>query len=268
MTKERVVSVVCLCVAIWPPVAQAQTAGWNPIGPERGTAFVIAVDPQNPSTVFAGTKGGVFKSTDGGSEWFPTNLGLPTPESFPENGGPNINALAVHPQDGSTLYAGPTFISFFGEPVGRGVFASRDGGAGWHAANAGIESLSLLSLAIDRPTPTTLYLVGRVSTNTPQVYASTDGGSTWAVANVGMGTNAALSLSIDPTTSSTLYAGTGSGVFKSIDGGASWTASSAGCRRARSRPSRSIGTYRHTSLPPPLERAFSRAATEAQLGRR
>ncbi|HEY7189415.1 MAG TPA: hypothetical protein VH436_22815, partial [Vicinamibacterales bacterium] len=80
MIKERVVFVVCLCVltcAICAPAAQAQTAGWNPIGPERGTAFAIAVDPQTPSTLYAGTKGGVFKSTDGGSEWSPVNAGLP-----------------------------------------------------------------------------------------------------------------------------------------------------------------------------------------------
>ena len=229
MFRERVVFVVCLCVltyAVCAPSAHAQTAGWNPIGPERGTAFAIAVDPQNPSTLYAGTKSGVFKSSDGGSEWSPTNAGLPTQEAFPENGGPYIYALAVHPQNGSTIYAGVTYLNFFAEPSGRGVFASTDGGASWHAANGGIESLAVYSLAVDRQTPTTLYLVGRIGTADMHAYKSTDGGSSWSLVST---VNVfSLVVAIDPLVSGTVYVGTVGGVFKTTDDGATWTAMNGG----------------------------------------
>ena len=80
---------------------------------------MLAVDPTNPSTLYAGTLGGrVFKSTDMGAHWAAINNGLTT----------IVLALAVDPTNSSTLYAG-----------GRGgVFKSTDMGAHWAVINNGL----------------------------------------------------------------------------------------------------------------------------------
>jgi photosystem II stability/assembly factor-like uncharacterized protein len=69
------------------------------------TVSTLAVDPQNPRTVYAGTYGrGVFKTTDGGTSWSAVNSGLTTL---------SVNSLAIDPQNPNTIYAG----------TGGGVFA-------------------------------------------------------------------------------------------------------------------------------------------------
>ena len=57
----------------------------------------LAIDPATPATLYAGTYGGVFKSTDGGGNWHAVNTGLTdTP----------VRALAIDPATPATLYAG------------------------------------------------------------------------------------------------------------------------------------------------------------------
>src|SRR3989442_14101261 len=78
-------------------VASAQSGTWISNGPEGGTIHALAIDPQTPSTLYAGTYGaGVFQSTDGGANWSAINTGLTKPY---------IGALALDPQTPSTLYA-------------------------------------------------------------------------------------------------------------------------------------------------------------------
>jgi hypothetical protein len=48
---------------------QAGINQWTPIGPFGGSARALAIDPQNPDTVYAGTSGGVFKTTNCGTSW-------------------------------------------------------------------------------------------------------------------------------------------------------------------------------------------------------
>jgi len=60
--------------------------------------FALAVDPQDPDTLYAGTRGGgVFKSADGGANWSQMNNGLT--DRY-------ISALAIDPHTPATLYAG------------------------------------------------------------------------------------------------------------------------------------------------------------------
>jgi hypothetical protein len=77
---------------------------WTSIGPEGGCIFALAIDPQNPNTLYAGTSwrwgegtwgNGVFKTTEGGGNW--VNTGLT---------GTTILALAIDPQHPNTVYAG------------------------------------------------------------------------------------------------------------------------------------------------------------------
>ncbi|BEP95802.1 hypothetical protein GmRootA79_41860 [Acidovorax sp. A79] len=159
----------------------------------------LAIDPATPTTLYAGTDSGAFKSINGGVSWSSSSAGL---------NNNNVLSLAMNPATPATLYAGT---------AGGGVFKTTDGGANWSAANTGLASLYVLSLAIDPATPTTLY-AGTVG----GVFKSTNGGTTWSAAHSGLANAIVQALAIDPATPTTLYAGTnGSSVFKSTNGAAS-----------------------------------------------
>jgi photosystem II stability/assembly factor-like uncharacterized protein len=167
--------------------------------------LALAVDPQTPGVVYAGTDGaGVFRSTDAGDHWTAVNTGLPYVR---------VTSLAIDPKSTTTIYAGPD----------RGVFRSGDGGATWTLKKAGISEWEAISLAIDPRTPSTLY----VGTHNG-VYRSTDSGDHWTTANTGMTQTRVAALAINSQTPTTLYAGTNLGVFRSTDSGATWTAIDAG----------------------------------------
>ena len=190
-------------------------ASWNAVntGLTNTQISTVALDPQTPTTVYAGTWGGVFKSTDGGGNWSAANTGLP---------GAGISVLVVDPLTPTTLYAG--MESF-------GVFKSTDGGASWSAANTGLltaSPFSITALALAPQTPTTLY----AGTDGSGVFKSTDRGTSWSLASLGLPTNTSVrSLALDPQTLTTLYAAMERfGIFKSTDGGGSWSAVNTGLR--------------------------------------
>jgi photosystem II stability/assembly factor-like uncharacterized protein len=129
-----------LCIGAGPAVAD-----WTSIGPygEGVIAFVLALDPTTPTTLYAGTYGGgVFKSTDGGTSWSAVNTGLTSP---------TVQALALDPTTPTTLYAG----------TWGGVFKSTDGGGSWSSASTGLTCggfpCGVSALALDPQTPTTVY---------------------------------------------------------------------------------------------------------------
>lgn len=75
------------------------------------------------------------------------------------------------------------------------------------------------ALAINPQTPTTLY----AGTNGEEAFKSTNGGATWSAINSGLTSLVVQTLVIDPYTLTIVNAGTSSGVFKSSDGGTTWT---------------------------------------------
>jgi len=191
-------------------------ATWAAIGPTNSSVLALAINPVTPTILYAGTRGGVSRSADGGVTWVEANAGLPA--------SPNIGALAIDPVVPTTLYAG----TYRG-----GVFKSTDEGATWVAANTGLTNTSIRALAIDPATPSTVYAAGttdyQAGTNGGGIFKSTNGGATWVAANTGLTDTYVTSLVIDPVTPATLYAGTfGGGVFKSTDGGTNWGAANTG----------------------------------------
>jgi len=246
--------------------AQAGVDVWTTTGPEGGTVQALAIDPQNPATLYAAVRHNaspestdVYKSTDAGSSWRVV-ANLP--------GSPQ--ALAIDPQTPTTLYL----------RAYRRVYKSTDGGGRWTLVNTSLPGsyLSTQNLVIDPQTPTTLYAGtfgegvfkstdgggswNAVNTGLPTyppgyyyphsnvealaidpqtpttlyldmggVYKSTDGGGSWSPASTGLGGGTIHSLAIDPQTPTTLYAGTW-GIFKSTDGGGTWYEASAGLSRS------------------------------------
>jgi hypothetical protein len=172
------------------------------------SAFVgmaLAYDAQTPSTVyFGGTNGGgIWKSTDNGLTW--TNLSQSS-----------IHALAVDPFNSAHIIAAD---------FTKGLIDSVDSGSTWQTVTA-------------LPTPTgTAYIVGITFSPTQSgtifvslrggglgVIRSIDGGKSYSVMNAGLTSDAASSaVAIDPKTPTKMYVGTAAGLFKSTDGGGSWS---------------------------------------------
>ena len=114
--------------------AESGLAGINSVA-----SLVIA--PSTPSTLYAATDQGVFRSTDGAATWIqkPFNLDVIIT---------NVSALAVDPGSSTTVYAG----------ADNGLlYKSIDGGDTWTAANSGLSSTTIKSLVIDPSTPLTIY---------------------------------------------------------------------------------------------------------------
>jgi len=147
---------------------------------------------------------GVLRSTDGGTTWRGVLDG-----SW---------SIAVDPDRAGTVWA-----------VGElGVRVTRDGGTSWQSPGTAPANPS--AIVLDPRRPRTLYL----STRQNDVFRSVDGGRTWHPFGVGRkgragrGPQLTELLAIDPRNPGTLYAGDGSGVVKTVDGGATWRRADAG----------------------------------------
>src|SRR5262252_6388271 len=143
----RAIGCMAILAIIGTPTVWAEINVWSGIGPYGGSARALAIDPQHPGTVYAGTSGGVFKTTNGGTSWNAANSGLPA--------GYIARALVIDPQNPNTVYAGGAC-----GPYGPcGIFKSTDGGSNWRPINSGLESTVIVveSLAIDPQNSSTLY---------------------------------------------------------------------------------------------------------------
>ena len=160
----------------------------------------LMIDPMTPSTLYASTSNSVFKSTDGGEQWFAVNAGLP--ERY-------VNVLAVDPGASETLYAGTS----------DGLYKSTDGAESWKGIHNEPLYSEILSLVLDPSAPATIYAGTSVG-----IYKSADGGSTWIPFSSEPALSPVKTLTIDPLTPTTLYAGTPDGVFRTTDGGGNWSA--------------------------------------------
>lgn len=169
-------------------------------------AFCLAIDPQNPATIYAGTLGGgVFRSDDRGAGWTATNSGLTSTD---------VRSLAIDPLTPSVLYAATS---------GGGVFRSTDRGGNWAQVSNGLASLYVLAMAIDPLTPSTLY-----AATAGGVFRTLDRGATWTPASSGISSTDVRCLAVDPVVPTTLYAATSRGVFLSSDQGMSWISMNSG----------------------------------------
>jgi hypothetical protein len=183
--------------SLLPGIAWSGQGVWSSGGPYGGDIRALAIDPGNPSVLYAGVYGGgVYKSTDGGLHWMAANTGLTNP---------NAKVLVVDPRVPSRVYVG----------VDGGVFGSTNSGRTWRRLSS--QYLSIESLAAD-PTSTSVLYAGTWT----GVFKSTDAGATWVQASEGLTGFPVEALAFDPTTTATFYAGTLAGVFKSSDGGGHW----------------------------------------------
>jgi uncharacterized repeat protein (TIGR01451 family) len=184
----------------------------------------FAVAPSAPNVVYAAANLGVYRSADGGASW--QRAGEARPSTAPNF----TRTVVVDPTNSAVVYAATS---------NRGVLKSTDGGTNWTPANNGLTSFNpqpaTRAIAFDPSNASTLYVV---ATSVPAaIYKSVDGGANWAYSSTGLRatfngqnlTPSVVALLVDPASPSNVYAATnGFGVYKSTDGGANWSPSSAG----------------------------------------
>ena len=104
---RNILLIILFALLITSPasIVSAGTNVWTSHGPEGGIIPALTIDPKTPTTLYAGTDGGVFKTMDGGGHWSAADTGLPSTVVY---------ALAIDPATPATLYAGTR---------GGGVFA-------------------------------------------------------------------------------------------------------------------------------------------------
>lgn len=186
---------------------------WTRTNGPPGLIYAVAIDPSAPATLYAATgNAGVFKSTDGGRQWTPMNEGLGSPAAL---------SIAIDPSHPSTIYAG----------TNRGVFRSDDGALTWVDSSNGIGRdpfgfAYIYALATSAGPSTEIY-AGTLR----GVFKTTDGGATWKSKNSGLRIGlfpAVQALAVDPVETNVVFAGAeyqglSGTLFKSIDGGDTWT---------------------------------------------
>ncbi len=147
---------------IWKTTDEGAT--WDPVTDGFGTPNVkaLAMDPSDPSRLFAATTRGLIRTTDGGTTW------ATVADNDVLGGGSADESLHVDPGDPSTLYA----------TSGAGVLVSTDGGARWSVTLAAGRATDLI---LDRTHPARLVAAIR-NDNDPVVtgvHESVDAGASW-----------------------------------------------------------------------------------------
>jgi len=213
---------------------------WRGIGPFRGgrSPSVTGVLHHPYTFYFGGTGSGLWKTTDGGVNWINVSG-----KAFKTG---SVGAVAVSQSDPNVVYAGMGESNPRGDITpGDGVYKSTDGGKTW--TNVGLKNTHFIStIVIDPKNPDIVYVAaqGHIFANNTQggVYKTTDGGKTWKKVLYVNDKTGAADLVMDPLNSRILYAamwqvyrhawklssgGPGSGLYKSTDGGNTWTKISA-----------------------------------------
>src|SRR5437868_3113997 len=140
----------------------------------------------------------------------------------PGNIGGRIRSIVVSPIDPLTIWIGS---------VGGGIWKTTNGGASWSPLNDFMANLAVSSLAIDRSNANVLYAgTGEGFSNSDAIrgagiFKTTDGGATWAQLPSTANSNwlAVNRIAISPNNSLILLAATSTGIWRSIDGGNSWS---------------------------------------------
>ncbi|MFQ6101354.1 MAG: family 16 glycoside hydrolase [Anaerolineae bacterium] len=216
-------------------------------GPLGGLGYDVRMRPDDPDVMFVTDAwAGVFKSTDGGQTWFPSNSGITT-RVGPSGDGIPVFSLTIDPNNPDRVWIGTQYS--------RSVYRSDDGGATWVEMSNGIQERgpTIRGFAVEPGNSDVVYLAGEVSSwewnGEPLpglgldmvkgiVYKTTDGGQHWE--RIWYGDNLARYIWIHPQDHDLIYVSSGIfdreaansdpngpdpggvGILRSHDGGQTW----------------------------------------------
>ncbi|MEZ4618556.1 MAG: hypothetical protein R2867_23990 [Caldilineaceae bacterium] len=209
---------------------------WRCIGPPRGGRVItVAGHPTERMTFYFGAVGGgVWKTTDGGIIWENITDGYFTSAA--------VGAIAVAQSDPNVIYAGTGEPTIRGDvSYGDGVYKSTDGGKTWQ--NVGLaDTHHIAQIRIHPANPDLVYVAAMGHAFGPNeergVFRYKDGGATWEKVLFKSDKAGAADLTMDTANPRILYAslyqqvrnfwsltsgGPDSGIWKSTDGGDTWT---------------------------------------------
>jgi len=209
---------------------------WRTVGPANfmgRLADVVGIPGPSKTLFVAAAAGGVWKTTNNGHTWRPV---------FDDKRVASLGTMAIAPSDTQQVWLGT------GEPhsrntiePGAGIYKSTDGGITWKLM--GLEKTQHIGrIAVDPKNPNVVWVaaLGAAWKSNPErgLYKTTDGGATWQLVKFISDKAGFVDVAIDPRNSDVVYAaayerlrtpyslksgGPGSGLFKTTDGGKTWT---------------------------------------------
>jgi photosystem II stability/assembly factor-like uncharacterized protein len=218
------------------PDSILKTLQWRNIGPFRaGRSLAVSGDPSNNMVYYFGaTGGGVWKSTDAGANW-----ACVSDTTFKSS---SVGAIMVAPSDPNIVYVGMgeadmrSNISF-----GDGMYKSMDAGKSWKAIGPK-NADAIANIEVHPTNPNIVYMSAMGNPFAPNkergIYRTLDGGKTWKLVLSKNDSTGGMCVKMDPNNERILYAtlwqayrngysmssgGKGSGLYKSVDGGDTWT---------------------------------------------
>lgn len=210
---------------------------WELVGPTNigGRVTDVAINPNNPNIIFAGTaSGGVFKTTDRGYNWKPV---------FDKAGSLSTGDLAIAPSNPRVLYVGTgeaNGSAASGAFAGDGMYKSTDGGRSWK--HIGLDHSYHIGRVVVNPKDENHVLVAVAGllygkNEERGLYETKDGGQTWQNILFVSDSTSCIDVVIHPTNPNIIYAATWerirkpwerdyggktSRIYRSKDGGATW----------------------------------------------
>ena len=193
----------------------------------------VTIDPTNPNIIFAtlwqsregpwengewsGTKGGIYKSIDGGNTWKKLSKDLPADM---------VQAhIAIAPSSSNIIYValGTTETNEYGTGKGMGIYRSDDGGENWHEVTddgrpeARIGGGDVPEIMVDPKDPETLYSTSIV------VWKSVDGGKKWKGIRGAPGGDDYQNIWINPEDTKVMLVTGDQGAIITVNGGDTWS---------------------------------------------